>query len=140
MIDLLSALSYGAAYCVVGTLVLIASWKVLDVLTPGKLGEHLHTSHSAALVSATWMVAQGLIIFTAIWTNAESAFGVALAWTLAFSLVGVLLQALAWRLVDAVTPGTLGEEVTVPGPVVPLAGVSAGVIVAVALVVVASIA
>ncbi|WP_418277107.1 DUF350 domain-containing protein [Isoptericola jiangsuensis] len=140
MTDLLTALAYGAAYCVVGTLVLIGSWKVLDLLTPGRLGEHLRTSHSAALVAATWMVAQGLIVFTAIWTNADSAFGTALAWTVAFSLVGVLLQALAWRLVDAVTPGTLGEEVTIPGAVAPLAAVSAGVIVAVSLVVVASIA
>lgn len=140
MTDLLPALGFGVAYCLVGTLVLVASWFVLDLLTPGRLGEHLRVSHSAALVAATWMVAQGAIVFTAIWSNADSAFGAALAWTVAFSVLGVLLQSLAWRLVDLVTPGTLGEEVTAPGPVAPLAGVSAGVIVAVALVVVASIA
>jgi hypothetical protein len=56
------------------------------------------------------MVAQGAIIFTAIWTNASSGFGDALVWTLAFSVLGVLLQTAAWRLVDLVTPGSLGEE------------------------------
>jgi hypothetical protein len=140
MTELLPALGYGVVYCLVGTVVLVGSWFVLDLLTPGRLGDHLQSSHSAALVAATWMVAQGAIVFTAIWANAASALGAALAWTVAFSVLGVLLQSLAWRLVDAVTPGSLGEEVTVRGPVVPLAGVSAGVIVAVALVVVASIA
>ena len=140
MNDLLPALGYGAAYCAVGTLVLIGSWFVLDLLTPGRLGDLLHTSHSAALVAATWVAAQGAIVFTAIWTNGASAFGTALAWTIAFSVLGVALQTIAWWLVDRVTPGTLGEEIAAPGPVAPLARVSAGVIVAVALVVVASIA
>jgi hypothetical protein len=138
--ELLHAVAYGAAYCLVGTLVLIGSWYVLDLLVPGRLGDHLRGSHSAALVAATWMVAQGAIVFTAIWTNAGSSLGAALGWTVAFSVLGVLLQSLAWRLVDVVTPGTLGEEVTVRGPVMPLAAVSAGVIVAVCLVVIASIA
>lgn len=140
MNELLPALGYGIAYGLLGTVVLIASWFVLDLLTPGRLGEHLRSSHSAALVAATWMVTQGAIIFTAIWTNASSTFGAALAWTVAFSAVGVLLQTAAWRLVDLVTPGSLGEEVTEPGTVKPLAQVCAGVMVAVALIVIASIA
>ena len=140
MDDLLPALGYGIAYGLLGTLVLAAGWFVLDVLTPGRLGEHLRTSHSAGLVAATWMLAQGLIVFTAIWTNAASGFGDALVWTAAFSVLGVLLQTVAWRLVDLVTPGSLGEEVCVAGETQPLAKVTAGVIVAVALVVVASIA
>lgn len=140
MNDLLPALGYGVAYGLLGTLVLIGSWFVLDLLTPGRLGDHLRGSHSAALVAATWMVTQGLVIFTAIWSNADSAFGTALVWALAFGVVGIVLQSAAWWLVDLVTPGSLGEEVVVPGGVQPLAKVSAGVMVAVALIVVASIA
>lgn len=140
MIDLMSALGYGAVYGLVGTLVLIGSWFVLDLLTPGRLGQHLHGSHSAALVAATWVVTQGAVVATAIWTNADSSFGSALLWTVVFGAVGVLLQTAAWLLVDRVTPGALGEEICAPGPTSPLAKVSAGVMVAVALVVVASIA
>lgn len=140
MQDLLPALGYGVAYGLIGTLVLVVAWFVLDLLTPGKLGEHLHVSHSASLVAATWMLAQGAIIFTAIWTNASSSFGAALAWTVSFSLLGVALQTIAWRLVDLVTPGSLGEEITVGGNIKPLARVSAGVILAVGLIVIASIA
>jgi uncharacterized membrane protein YjfL (UPF0719 family) len=138
--DLLPALGYGAVYCLLGTAVLVVSWFVLDLLTPGRLGTHLRESHSAALVASTWMVAQGAIVFTVIWTNAEAGMGTALAWTASFGVLGVLLQTLAFRLVDVVTPGSLGEELTQPGPVVPLARVTAGVVAAVALVVIASIA
>lgn len=140
MEDLLPALGYGMAYGLLGTIVLTAGWFVLDLLTPGRLGEHLRVSHSAGLVASTWMVAQGAIIFTAIWTNASSGFGDALVWTLAFSVLGVLLQTAAWRLVDLVTPGNLGEEICVAGETQPLAKVTSGVVVAVALVVIASIA
>lgn len=140
MSDLFSALGYGAAYGILGTVVLALAWFVLDVLTPGKLGDQLKTSHSAGLVASTWMVAQGAIIFTAIWTNASSGFGDALLWTVAFSILGVVLQTVAWRLVDLVTPGSLGEEITVDGETQPLAKLAAAVIVAVALIVIASIA
>ncbi|WP_425955675.1 DUF350 domain-containing protein [Xylanimonas sp. McL0601] len=140
MNELLPALAYGAAYCLLGTVMLVAAWHVLDLLTPGRLGERLRESHSAALVAGTWMVAQGAIVFTAIWTNADAGLGTELAWTTSFGLLGILLQTLAFRLVDVVTPGHLGEELTLPGPVTPLARVCAGVVVAVALVVVASIA
>lgn len=140
MHDLPSALGYGVAYGLLGTVVLVLSWFVLDLLTPGRLGDHLRTSQSAGLVAATWMVAKGAIIFTAIWTNASSGFGDALIWTVSFSVLGVILQTVAWRLVDLVTPGNLGEEITVPGDTQPLAKLTAGVIVAVALIVIASIA
>jgi len=139
MTDLAHALAYGAAYGLLGTVALIGAWFVLDLLTPGRLGDHLHRSHSAGVIAATWMLAQGAVVACAIWTNAQSGFGAALEWTIAFSILGILLQTLAWKLVDVVTPGRLGEEVTVPGDVVPMARVSAGAIVAVAAIVIASI-
>lgn len=139
MSDLFSAIGYGAAYGLLGTVVLALAWLVLDVLTPGKLGDQLKTSQSAGLVAATWMVAQGAIIFTAIWTNASSGFGDALLWTISFSILGVLMQTIAFRLVDLVTPGRLGEEITVDGETQPLAKLASAVIIAVALIVIASI-
>jgi hypothetical protein len=87
------------------------------------------------------MVTQAAVIFTAIWTNAGGThFGAALGWTVAFSLIGLFFQCLAFMALDAVTPGSLGDEVCTPGPVTPLARLAAANVVAVGLIVIASIA
>jgi uncharacterized protein DUF350 len=97
-------------------------------------------SYSAALVLAAALVGQGLVIFTAIWTNAESGFGDALLWTVVFGLVGVVLTGVSFLLVDLLTPGKLGELLMEAGAVQPVALVAAAAHLAVAGIVVASIA
>ena len=92
------------------------------------------------VVLAAALIGQGLVIFTAIWTNAETGFGDALLWTVAFGLLGVVLTAVAFMLVDVLTPGRLGEILARPGPVQPVAIVTAAAHLAVAAIVVASIA
>jgi hypothetical protein len=160
VLDILEAAMYAVIFLAVGIPILIAGWFVLDALTPGhKLGEKLNPapldgsgalrqgvnvagegSHSAALVAGTWMIMQSLIVLTAIWTNAHGTdLGQALGWTVAFSVIGLVLQSAAFIALDAITPGNLGDEVCIPGPVVPLAKVAAANIVAVGLIVVAVI-
>lgn len=133
-------LLYAAVYLGVGIALLILAAFVVDLLTPGRLVSHVVTSYSSALVLAAAIVGQGLVIFTAIWTNAEAGFGDALLWTLAFGLLGVLLTAVAFWLVDLLTPGKLGEMLSQPGKVQPVAIVTAAAHLAVAGIVVASIA
>jgi hypothetical protein len=50
-------------------------------------------------------------VFTAIWTNGEAGFGLAFISTAVFGLLGVLLQAVAFLLIDLATPGKLGDVV-----------------------------
>lgn len=162
MSDILEAALYALIFLVVSLVILGAGYYVLDVITPGhKLGDKLagsramyggatgddgyippeHPSYSAGLVTSAWMIMQGAIIFTAIWTNAHGTDLLsALGWTVAFSIIGLVLQTIAFFALDLVTPGKLGDEVCVAGPVVPLAMVTAANIVAIGLIVIASIA
>jgi uncharacterized membrane protein YjfL (UPF0719 family) len=133
-------LLYAVVYLAVGIALLILAAFVVDLLTPGRLVAHVVTSYSSALVLAAAVVGQGLVIFTAIWTNAESGFGDALLWTVAFGLLGVMLTAVAFLVVDLLTPGRLGRMLAEPGPVQPVALVTAAAHLAVAGIVVASIA
>ena len=139
---MLDNLLYAVVYLLVGLALLILAGLVVDLLTPGRLVSHVVTarSYSAALVLAAALVGQGLVIFTAIWTNAESGFGDALLWTVAFGLLGVVLTAASFAVVDLLTPGKLGRLLIEPGPVQPVALVAAAAHLAVAGIVVASIA
>lgn len=139
---MLDNLLAAVVYLGVGVALLILAAYVVDLLTPGRLVAHVvqHRSYSAALVLAAALIGQGLVIFTAIWTNAETGFGDALLWTVVFGLLGVVLSAVAFTLVDVLTPGKLGTLLMEPGPVQPIALVAAAAHLAVAGIVVASIA
>ena len=154
MDDILNGLGHAAVYAAAGTALLVAAYFVLDLLTPGHLGAHLHgsagagvhdgtgdgASHSAGLVSAAWLVSVGGVLFTAIWTNGETSLGLALLATVLFGAVGIALNVLALLVVDAATPGNLRAIVCLPGRAVPLAYVAASASLAVGAVVSASIA
>ncbi|GAA2035974.1 hypothetical protein GCM10009740_28830 [Terrabacter terrae] len=88
---------------------------------------------------ASGFLGLGGIVFTAIWVNGSGAVGEALGSTVVFGLLGVVLQALAFRLLDLVTPGDMAELVT-QRESHPAALVAAAAQAAVSLVVVASIA
>ena len=111
---MLSSIGYAFAYAAVGLVLLAVGYLVLDLLTPGHLGRHIYEdrSVSAGIVLAAGFLAQGAIIFTTIWTNADAGFGDALLYTVVFGLLGVLLQALAFLGLDLITPGRLGHLVT----------------------------
>ena len=139
---MLDNLLAAVVYLAVGIGLLLLAAAVVDLLTPGRLLSHVveRRSHSAALVLAAALLGQGLVIFTAIWTNAETGFGSALGWTVAFGLLGVVLTGVAFAVVDLLTPGKLGTVLSESGPVQPVAVVTASAHLAVALIVVASIA
>ncbi len=152
MTDLLNALFHAVVYAVVSGAILIVAYYVLDLVTPGHLGSHLHgsdedgkasvhlQSRSAALVASAWMVSNALVLFTAIWTNGATDLGEALGWTVSFGLLGVALNAAMLFAIDAVTPGNLRQIVTEPGPVRPLAYLASATALSVAAIVCASIA
>jgi uncharacterized membrane protein YjfL (UPF0719 family) len=138
--SLLSSLGYAAAYSLLGVVLLVVGFGVLDILTPGHLARQIWTEGSvnAGLVLSTGFLGQGIIVFTAIWTNGESGFGAAFLSTAVFGLLGVLLQAVAFVLIDLATPGKLGDVVC-EVPFHPASLVTASAQLAVSLAVVASI-
>jgi hypothetical protein len=159
MSEILIALGYGIAYAALGSAILAASFYLLDVITPGHhIGSRLKgsassvqrpsnavprdddPSYSAAVVASAWLIGQGLIIFTAIWTNASSSFGNVLLWTATFGVAGALLLAVTFVVHDLLTPGKLADEVCQPGRAVPLAWTTGASLLAISAIVCASIA
>ncbi|MFW3168505.1 DUF350 domain-containing protein [Geodermatophilus sp. CPCC 206100] len=111
---MLASIGYAVAYTGVGIVLLTLGFLVLDLLTPGRLGRHIHEERSvnAGLVLATGFLGQGAVVFAAIWTNATNGFGEALLYTVVFGVLGVVLQAVAFVVLDVITPGKLGAHVT----------------------------
>ena len=138
---MIAGLLYAAAYSLLGVALLLAGFAALDALTPGHLARHIWTERSvnAAVVLSAGFLGQGAIVFTAIWTNGEAGFGAAFASTAAYGLLGVVLHAAAFVLIDLATPGKLGEVVC-EARFHPASLVTASAQLAVSLAVVASIA
>jgi uncharacterized membrane protein YjfL (UPF0719 family) len=136
----LASIGYAVAYTGVGIALLILGFVVLDLLTPGHLGRHIyeHRSVNAAVTLSAGFLGQGAIVFASIWTNATSGFGRALLYTVVFGVLGVLLQAVAFVVLDLITPGRLGAHLVEPA-FHPAALVSAAAELAVAAIIVASI-
>lgn len=139
--DLLNSVGYALAYSAVGIVILGIGYVVLDVLTPGRLGHHImrEGSVNAAIVAAAGIMGLGFIVFTAIWTNGDSSFGHALGWTIAFGLVGVVMQGVAFRLLDLFTPDDLAA-IVMRKEFHPASILAAAAQVAVSLVIVACVA
>ena len=107
--DLVNAAAYGA----VGIALLAAGFVVVDALTPGRLGKLICDDRNlnAAIVAASGQLALGVIITTAIW-SAHGELGTGLARAGGYGAVGIALLAVSFVVVDALTPGRLGEHVT----------------------------
>jgi uncharacterized membrane protein YjfL (UPF0719 family) len=125
------------AYSGVGLVVLVVGFYVLDLLTPGKLGQLVMDGNpGAGLLAATGLASLGLIMYFAIhftgagWDGLDDAA--------VFGLVGVLVQAVGFFVLDMVIPGKLGDHCFNP-TLHPAAYVAAGIQVSVALVVCASL-
>jgi uncharacterized membrane protein YjfL (UPF0719 family) len=125
------------AYSGVGLVVLIIGFFVLDLLTPGKLGQLVMEGNpGAGLLAATGLASLGLILYFAIhftgagWDGLDDAA--------IFGLVGVVVQAVGFFVLDLVIPGKLGDHCFTP-TLHPAAYVTAGIQVSVALIVCASL-
>ena len=100
--DLAGDIAAGLAYCGVGLVLLAVGFFVIDVLIPGNLADLIYRERN---FNAAVTVASGLV---AILTS-ENTLGEGLASTAVFGVLGILLLAIAFKLVDLVTPGELGE-------------------------------
>ena len=125
------------AYTGVGLAVLVAGFIVLDLLTPGKLGQLVMEGNpGAGLITATSLVSLGLVLYFAIYFTGAGWSGLDDA--AVFGLVGVAVQAIGFFILDLLIPGKLGKHCFEPN-LHPAAWATAGIQLSVALVVCASL-
>lgn len=115
--DLLEDLAGGVlatlCYAGIGSVVMGLGYVVLDRITPGDL-RHLVYSHrnkNAALIAVAHLLALGAIVTTAIVTSADD-LGRGIVEASAYGLLGIVLLAASFKVLDVVTPGDLGQIVT----------------------------
>lgn len=137
---MVTGLLYGAAYALLGVVLLIAGFFVFDAITPGKLGSRIYEARSvnATVIVSAIFLGLGAVEAVAIYTNGAANFGSAFGWTAGFGAVGIILQAISFLVLDAVTPGSL-REIAVDDRFHPGAVVAAASVLAVSAVVCASI-
>ncbi|MDO5617822.1 DUF350 domain-containing protein [Kocuria sp.] len=110
----LSTMLYSAAaaasYGLVGLLLLALGYWLIDLLTPGKLHQLIWADRNrgAVLVLGASILAMALIIRAAILGSA-SVLWLGLITTLIYGLIGLLLMAVSFFLMDLLAPGKLGE-------------------------------
>ena len=111
--DVLSDMAYGMVsglgYAAIGLVLLAVGYKVIDALLPGDLNAQIYSERNsnAALVVSSALIALGAIVTTAIATSDEE-FGRGAANAAGYGLLGVVLLALAFVVMDRLTPGKLG--------------------------------
>ncbi len=127
-------------YSGVGVALLICGFLLTDWLTPGRLRQQifLERNRNAAVFLSSAVIGIAAVIFTSILTTHASVWK-GLAAAAVYGALGLLLMAVAFRVVDLLTPGQLGELMVDAQPH-PAVWVSAAVNVAVAAIVSASIA
>lgn len=110
--DLLNGLGAGAAYSVVGLLVLIAGFVAVDLATPGDLRKQIWEDRNKDLtaVLASGLAANTMTVVTAILTSNDD-LGKGLVDAAGYGLLGVILIGVVFKVVDLLTPGDLGAMV-----------------------------
>ncbi|MCS0637507.1 DUF350 domain-containing protein [Streptomyces sp. LP05-1] len=140
MSDIVNGLGRATAYGALGVVLLMLGMVLVDVLTPGRLGRQIweERNRNAAVLLSSALLGIGGIVFTSIWTTYDD-FGKGLVSTAVFGVLGLVMMAVAFLLVDLVTPGRLGATLVEPEPH-PAVWVTASCNIAVSAIIAASIA
>ncbi|WP_100444253.1 DUF350 domain-containing protein [Glycomyces xiaoerkulensis] len=101
------------AYSGVGIALMVLGYFIVDWLTPAPLGEMIWTNRNrnAALLLASNSLGVGLIVVGAIWAS-EGNLVEGIVSTLVFGVIGLVAMAVAFLVLDLLTPGKPGEAVT----------------------------
>lgn len=105
------------AYGIVGTLLMVLGYLVVDLLTPGKLHELIWVdrNRNATLLVAANILGVAIVVATAIFASPDALIP-GLAATFVYGVVGLLIMAIAFFVIDLCTPGKLGAIVTETEP------------------------
>jgi len=139
MTDVLNGLVGAFTFTAVGVLLLLGGFFLADWLTPGPLRHQIWSerNRNAAIFLSSALLGVGAIVFTSIITT-YTGFVRGLVSTIVYGVVGLLLMAGGFGLLDLLTPGKLGEILVDPQPH-PAVWVSASANLAIAAIICAAI-
>lgn len=111
--ELFQEMGEAAVWGAMAIALLALGYLVVDLLTPGQLGQLIYVDHNvnAAVVVASGLIAIGTILTTSILTSLEG-FVPGLVSAFAYGLLGIALLAVSFLVADRLTPGDLGAIVT----------------------------
>lgn len=111
--SILTETGIAAAYGLIGLLLMALGFVLVDVLTPGNLRQQiwLQRNRDASILLASNLLGVGIIVTVAIIAS-EDSFGSGIVSTLAYGILGLVLMGISFLVLDAVTPGKLGELLT----------------------------
>lgn len=111
--DLLATLAYG----VVGVVLMGIGYALVDMATPGRLHELIWAdrNRNAALLLTSNLAGVGVIVTTAIVVSDDDLVA-GLVGSAAYGLLGLVIMAGAFLLLDLATPGRLGQILVDPEP------------------------
>ncbi len=114
--DIGEGLIASLAYVGVAVVLLGLGFFALDLLSPGRLSTVImrDRNRNAAVVASAGMLGLAIVVGTSVLTTHDD-FTTGLITTAIFGLVGVLLQALVFVILDRLTPGKLGDVVCAEG-------------------------
>ncbi len=115
--DLLSGAGRSVVFGLIGIGLMAVGFLLVDVLTPGKLRDLIWVDRNpnAALLLVANQLGIAAIVFTAIFTSYDS-FAQGLLSTVLFGAIGIGIMAMAFLVLDWLTPGKLGEVICTPEP------------------------
>lgn len=122
------------AYFAAGTSILVLGFVVLDLLTPGKLRDlvFLENRAGAALIAGAQQVALVFIISSVI-VSSDDRLAVGIVDTLVYGAIGIVFQAVALMVLEAVIPGRF-RDVVMDAKVRPRAALAAVTLVSVGVI------
>lgn len=102
-----------AAYGLVGLALMALGFVLVDVLTIGNLRELIwvQRSRNASILLASNLLGVGIVVTTAIRASAD-VFVAGLVSAAVYGVLGLVLMAVSFLIIDAATPGRLGELLT----------------------------
>jgi uncharacterized membrane protein YjfL (UPF0719 family) len=125
-------------YALLGLLLLLVGFYAIDLTTPGKLNQLVRSGRpNAVSVTAAGLLSMAFIVVVAIY-NSGGRLAEGLLGTLIFGLIGVVVQAVAVRVLEWVTGIDIGGVLAAEAPrpearVVCAAHLALGLVVAVAI-------
>jgi uncharacterized membrane protein YjfL (UPF0719 family) len=125
-------------YALLGLLMMVIGFYAIDLTTPGKLNRLVRQGKpNAVVVTASGMVSMAFIVVVAIYTS-SGRLAEGLVATLVYGLVGIVVQAVAVRLLEWVTGIDMNrlmvaDELRPEARVVSAAHLALGLVVAVAV-------